>query len=297
MTLSQGTRLGAYEVVAPLGAGGMGEVYRARDTRLGRDVALKVLPDAFAQDLARLARFEQEARAASALNHPNIVTVHEIGREGETTYIAMELVDGKTLRDLTASGPLPVQTACDHVLQACVGVAEAHALSIVHRDLKPANLFLTRRPDGTPLIKVLDFGIAKAQGDTSFHLTNPAFASTYAVPARWRDAGLRRYGFHGTSHKYVVNRAAKEIDRPLAGLQIISIHLGNGASVCAVNRGHSMDSSMGMTPLEGLVMGTRSGDVDPGVFGFLERTSRGRVATARAYAYFGLTAPGKERLW
>lgn len=108
--------------------------------------------------------------------------------------------------------------------------------------------------------------------DTSFHLTNPAFASTYAVPARWRDAGLRRYGFHGTSHKYVVNRAAKEIDRPLAGLQIVSIHLGNGASVCAVNRGHSMDSSMGMTPLEGLVMGTRSGDVDPGVFGFLERT-------------------------
>lgn len=108
--------------------------------------------------------------------------------------------------------------------------------------------------------------------DTSFHLTNPAFASTYAVPARWRDAGLRRYGFHGTSHKYVVNRAAKEIGRPLADLQIVSIHLGNGASVCAVNRGQSMDSSMGMTPLEGLVMGTRSGDVDPGVFGFLERT-------------------------
>jgi len=108
--------------------------------------------------------------------------------------------------------------------------------------------------------------------DTSFHLTNPTFAATYAVPARWRDAGLRRYGFHGTSHKYVVNRAAKEIDRPLADLQIVSIHLGNGASVCAVNRGHSMDSSMGMTPLEGLVMGTRSGDVDPGAFGFLERT-------------------------
>lgn len=108
--------------------------------------------------------------------------------------------------------------------------------------------------------------------DTSFHLTNPAFASTYAVPARWRDAGLRRYGFHGTSHKYVVNRAAKEVGRPLADLQIVSIHLGNGASVCAVNRGQSMDSSMGMTPLEGLVMGSRSGDVDPGVFGFLKRT-------------------------
>lgn len=107
--------------------------------------------------------------------------------------------------------------------------------------------------------------------DTAFHLTNPAFANTYAVPAVWRDAGLRRYGFHGTSHKYVAYRAAEEIGRSLADLQLISIHLGNGASVCAVNRGHSMDSSMGMTPLEGLVMGTRSGDVDPGAFGFLSR--------------------------
>lgn len=108
--------------------------------------------------------------------------------------------------------------------------------------------------------------------DTSFHLSNPTFATTYAVPSQWRDAGLRRYGFHGTSHKYVAHRAAKEIVRPLADLQIVSVHLGNGASVCAVNRGQSMDSSMGMTPLEGLVMGTRSGDVDPGAFGFLSRT-------------------------
>lgn len=107
--------------------------------------------------------------------------------------------------------------------------------------------------------------------DTAFHLTNPAFATTYAVPARWRKAGLRRYGFHGTSHKYVAERAAAEIGRPLADLQLVSIHLGNGASACAVNRGQSMDSSMGMTPLEGLVMGTRSGDVDPGAFGFLAR--------------------------
>lgn len=107
--------------------------------------------------------------------------------------------------------------------------------------------------------------------DTAFHLSNPAFATTYAVPARWRDAGLRRYGFHGTSHKYVAQRAAEEIGRPLSDLQLVSIHLGNGASVCAVNRGQSMDSSMGMTPLEGLVMGTRSGDVDPGAFGFLFR--------------------------
>jgi acetate kinase len=107
--------------------------------------------------------------------------------------------------------------------------------------------------------------------DTSFHLTNPPFATTYAVQKAWRDAGLRRYGFHGTSHKYVALRAAQEIGRPVQDLQIISIHLGNGASLCAVNRGQSMDSSMGMTPLEGLVMGTRSGDIDPGSFGFLSR--------------------------
>lgn len=107
--------------------------------------------------------------------------------------------------------------------------------------------------------------------DTAFHLTNPARATTYAVPAKWRAAGLRRFGFHGTSHKYVAGRAAEEIGVPLQNLQIVSVHLGNGASVCAVNRGQSMDSSMGLTPLEGLVMGTRSGDVDPGLFGFLSR--------------------------
>lgn len=110
--------------------------------------------------------------------------------------------------------------------------------------------------------------------DTAFHLTNPARATTYAVPETWRNAGLRRYGFHGTSHKYVAERVAAEIGRPLADLQIISLHLGNGASACAINRGESMDTSMGLTPLEGLVMGTRAGDVDPGAFGFLSRQLR-----------------------
>lgn len=107
--------------------------------------------------------------------------------------------------------------------------------------------------------------------DTSFHLSAPDFATTYAVPKAWREAGLRRFGFHGTSHKYVALRAAEVIGQPVDRLQIISCHLGNGASVCAINRGRSMDTSMGLTPLEGLVMGTRSGDVDPGTFGFLAR--------------------------
>ena len=107
--------------------------------------------------------------------------------------------------------------------------------------------------------------------DTAFHLSAPPRATTYAVPKQWREAGLRRYGFHGTSHKYVARRAAQEIGAPLDELRIISVHLGNGASACAINRGRSMDTSMGMTPLEGLVMGTRSGDVDPGAFGYLNR--------------------------
>lgn len=107
--------------------------------------------------------------------------------------------------------------------------------------------------------------------DTAFHATNPPRATTYAVPKAWRDSGLRRFGFHGTSHKYVAVRAAEAIGRPLRYLRLISVHLGNGASICAVNHGESMDTSMGMTPLEGLVMGTRSGDVDPGLFGFLSR--------------------------
>ena len=121
--------------------------------------------------------------------------------------------------------------------------------------------------------------------DTAFHSTNPPRATTYAVPKAWRDAGLRRFGFHGTSHKYVAIRAAEEIGVPLRDLQIVSVHLGNGASVCAVNHGESMDTSMGMTPLEGLVMGTRSGDVDPGLFGFLSRQHGLSIAAVEKALY------------
>jgi acetate kinase len=158
--------------------------------------------------------------------------------------------------------------ACPAVLDDAIvaAIEELTPLAPLHN---PANLEAMR------LCRKLWPAVSQvAVFDTSFHLTNPAFATTYAVPATWRDAGLRRYGFHGTSHKYVAHRAAEEIGQALADLQIVSVHLGNGASVCAVNRGASMDSSMGMTPLEGLVMGTRSGDVDPGAFGFLSRTFR-----------------------
>src|SRR4249920_1105289 len=158
MTLAAGSRLGSYEILAPLGAGGMGEVYRARDTRLSREVAIKVLPAAMASDPDRRARFEQEARSASGLNHPNILTIYDIGEADGTIYIAMELVEGKTLRELVASGePLPTKKLLDVAVQTAEGLAKAHSAGIVHRDLKPENVMVSK--DG--FVKILDFGLAK----------------------------------------------------------------------------------------------------------------------------------------
>ncbi len=157
MTLSAGTRLGPYEVLAPLGSGGMGEVYRARDTRLDREVAIKVLPADLAADSERLRRFEKEARSASSLNHPNIVTIYDIGSEGGISYIAMERVEGATLRELLGSGALAIKRLLAVATQIADGLAKAHEAGIVHRDLKPENVMVTK--DG--LVKILDFGLAK----------------------------------------------------------------------------------------------------------------------------------------
>ncbi len=157
MTLAAGTRLGPYEVLGPLGAGGMGEVYRARDQRLSRSVALKVLPGEISADKSRLERFEKEARAASSLNHPNIVTIYDIGSSESVAYIAMELVEGRTLREMLVSGPIALRRLLSLSAQVADGLAKAHAAGIVHRDLKPENLMVTR--DG--FVKILDFGLAK----------------------------------------------------------------------------------------------------------------------------------------
>jgi hypothetical protein len=156
-SLRAGSRLGTYELLGPLAAGGMGEVWRARDARLGREVALKILPGELAENRERRRRFEQEARSASALNHPNIVTVYDVGSEGGVSYLAMELVAGRTLRDLCAAGPLPVRKLLDVALQIARGLARAHASGIVHRDLKPDNVMVAS--DGA--VKILDFGLAK----------------------------------------------------------------------------------------------------------------------------------------
>jgi eukaryotic-like serine/threonine-protein kinase len=157
MTLASGTRLGPYEILAPLGAGGMGEVYRAKDPRLGREVAIKVLPASLASDPDRLHRFEQEARSASGLNHPNIVTIHDIGSADSTFFIAMELVDGTSLRELIVSGSIPTKKMLDIAVQIGDGLAKAHGAGIVHRDLKPENVMVSK--DG--FVKLLDFGLAK----------------------------------------------------------------------------------------------------------------------------------------
>jgi serine/threonine protein kinase/Flp pilus assembly protein TadD len=157
MTLATGSRLGPYEILAPLGAGGMGEVYRARDPRLGRDVALKVLPDAVARDPERLARFEREARAVAGLSHPNILVLYSIEREGDLRFITMELVEGETLARHVVPGGMPIPLLLEISRTLAEALAAAHERGIVHRDLKPANVMIAR--DGR--VKVLDFGLAK----------------------------------------------------------------------------------------------------------------------------------------
>jgi len=172
--LKPGMHLGPYEVLGPLGAGGMGEVYRARDTRLGRDVAIKVLPAAFTGDLERLRRFEQEARAASALNHPNILTVYDVGTHEGAPHLITELLEGETLRQRLIDGPLPVRKAVDAACQIARGLAAAHEKGIVHRDLKPENVFVTA--DGH--VKILDFGIAKLLAPPGEGVLTPTVVDT-----------------------------------------------------------------------------------------------------------------------
>ena len=157
MALTVGTRLGPYEIISAIGTGGMGEVYRARDPRIGRDVAVKVLPTAFSEDQERLRRFQQEAHSAGVLNHPNILAVHDVGSDHGAPYIVSELLEGETLREKLRGGPLSSRRAIDYSLQIANGLAAAHEKGITHRDLKPENIFVTK--DGR--IKILDFGLAK----------------------------------------------------------------------------------------------------------------------------------------
>src|SRR3984885_6416925 len=171
MNLTSGTKLGPYEIVSLLGAGGMGEVYRARDSRLRREVAIKVLPQSLSLDADRMRRFEQEALATAALNHPNILAVFDIGTSDGSPYVVSELLEGETLRDRLRSGSIATRKALDYAMQIAHGLAAAHEKGIIHRDLKPENLFLTK--DGR--LKILDFGLAKlTQVDPG---SNPSMAT------------------------------------------------------------------------------------------------------------------------
>jgi eukaryotic-like serine/threonine-protein kinase len=181
MALTSGTRIGSYEIVAAIGAGGMGEVYRAHDTRLNRDVAIKILPDLFASDLDRLGRFTREAQTLAALNHPNIAHIHGLedlpGSHGRA--LVLELVEGDELSTIIARGPIPLVDALPVARQIADALEAAHGQGIIHRDLKPANIKV--RHDGT--VKVLDFGLAKAMDSTGMSGANAANSPTLTVPA------------------------------------------------------------------------------------------------------------------
>src|SRR5215472_8787187 len=174
MTLPAGTKLGPYEVLSPIGAGGMGEVYKARDERLKRDVAIKVLPATYSQDPDRLRRFEQEAQAAGGLSHPNITAVYDVGSHAGAPYIVTELLEGETLRARLAAGAIPPRKALEYAIQIARGLAAAHEKGIVHRDLKPENVFLI----GDGRVKILDFGLAKLKPEKELVQTEMPTAGT-----------------------------------------------------------------------------------------------------------------------
>jgi eukaryotic-like serine/threonine-protein kinase len=168
MALASGTKIGPYEILAPLGAGGMGEVYRARDISLRRDVAIKLIPATFSRDSDRLRRFTQEAQSTAALNHPNILSIYQIGEHEGGPYIVSELLEGQSLRQVVRAGPLPVRRAINYCAQLARGLAAAHSKGIIHRDLKPENVFVTK--DGR--VKILDFGLAKLTEQTPVDPSN-----------------------------------------------------------------------------------------------------------------------------
>ena len=182
MALTVGSRLGRYNVTALIGEGGMGQVYRATDTQLGRDVALKILPDAFAEDPDRLARFQREAQVLASLNHPGIAAIYGIEKRDDTQALVLELVEGPTLADRIAKGPIPLDEALPFAKQIAEALEAAHEAGVIHRDLKPANIKV--REDG--IVKVLDFGLAKAldttpEGDPSQSPTLTAAATQMGV--------------------------------------------------------------------------------------------------------------------
>ena len=210
MPLSPGTRLGAFEVVAAIGAGGMGEVYRARDTKLQRDVALKILPDSLADDADRLARFEREATTLASLNHPNIAHVYGIEDSGATRALVMELVDGEDLAQRLARRALRLEDALPIARQIAEALAAAHQAGIVHRDLKPANIRI--RPDGD--IKVLDFGLARPAAAAGRDGIDSSVEATITSPAMTQAGVILGTAAYMAPEQARVGRLARTIPGP-----------------------------------------------------------------------------------
>ena len=179
LAFTRGTRLGVYDITAPIGEGGMGQVFRARDTKLDRDVAIKILPEAFAHEADRLARFQREAKTLASLNHPNIAAIYGLEESGDVSALVMELVEGEDLSQRIAHGAIPIDEALPIARQIAEALEAAHGQGIIHRDLKPANVKV--RPDGT--VKVLDFGLAKALEPLSSAHVDVSASPTFTSPA------------------------------------------------------------------------------------------------------------------
>src|SRR5262244_278358 len=183
MGLTIGTQLGSHEIIALLGKGGMGEVYRARDLKLKREVAIKILPEDFSLDLDRISRFQREAEVLAALNHPNIAAIYDLQEANGSRYLVLELVEGETLAERIERGPIPVEEALDIAKSVCEALEAAHEKGIVHRDLKPANVKIT--PEAK--VKVLDFGLAKALETIP---SNPSLSNSPTLSLAATNAGV-----------------------------------------------------------------------------------------------------------
>src|SRR3981081_606087 len=277
MVLAPRTKLGSYEIVSPLGAGGMGEVYRARDESLNRDVAIKVLPKALASDPDRLRRFEQEARAAAALNHPNTLAVYGFNTtEEHAPYLITELLEGQTLRERLQQGQIPVRKAVEFALQTARGLAAAHDRGIVHRDLKPENLFLTR--DG--VVKILDFGLAKRiVPETGASQTSVA---TVSVSEPGVVLGTVGYMSPEQVRGQVIDHRS---DIFSLGAVLYEILSGNRA----FQREHSHDTKRAILKQEPSELSITSGDLQPAlgriVHRCLEKDAAERFQSARDLAF------------